>query len=347
MNDRDFRRMIRRAVLGVSAAPLLWLPGCGRQEQHSFEFEPNASVIPNRDAGTRDAGFDAGVDAGRPDGGWTILQTGCAPEGPVQTSTGLFYKDGGVMLDPSACQPLCGIDSFGQPITECTPASSWELVCWGSFCPIGRLAEGIDTHAMGSGLGRTFADMAAHEAAAIVAFEHLAVELGRHSLPEGLRQGAMRAAREERRHTRLVGALSRQHGGRFAISGKHPDEVRSLEAIALDNAVEGCARETFGAMVGLYQSMHAPDPSVRAVLASIAEDEIGHGSLSWALHEELSSRLPVSARRKIRSARECALETLTGGVLAGRSAAERTQLGLPDEERLGLMAATVRDSLYV
>lgn len=352
MNDHDFRRMIRRAVLGVSAAPLLWLPGCGREQQHFFEFEPNASVIPNRDAGIRDAGFDAGidagVDAGSPDaGGWTLLFPTCLSSGPVETSIGPVYKDGGVLLDPSICQPLCGVDAFNRPITECTPATSWELICWGEFCAIGRLAEGIDTHAAGAGLGRAFADMAAHEAAAVLAFEQLAVELGRHALPDGLRRGAMRAAREERRHTRLVGALSRRHGGRFAISGQRPDEVRSLEAIALDNAVEGCARETFGAMVGLYQSLHARDRSVRAVMASVAEDEMGHGSWSWALHEELSRRLSVSARRKIRSARDCALQTLTEGVLARHSPEARIQLGLPDEERLELMAATVRDSLYV
>ena len=347
MNDHDFRRMIRRAVLGVSAAPLLWLPGCGRPEQHTFVFEPNASVIPNRDAGVRDAGVDAGSpDAGNPDAGWTILQTGCSPDGPVQTSIGLVYKDAGALLDPGFCEPICGLDTFGQPIKECTAATSWELICWGTFCAIGRLAEGIDTHAAGSGLGRTFADMAAHEAGAVVAFEQLALELGRHALPEGLRRGARRAAHEERRHTRLVGALSKRHGGHFAISGQRQGEVRSLEAIALDNAVEGCARETFGAMVGLYQSLHAKDPSVRAVLASVAADEIGHGSLSWALHEELSPRLPVSARRKIREARDGALQTLTQGVLAGRSAAERAELGLPDEERLERMAATLRDSLY-
>lgn len=348
MNDRDFRRMIRRAVLGVSAAPLLWLPGCGREEQHSFQFTPNASVIPNRDGGVRDAGVrDAGFDAGNPDAGmWTLLHPFCNPEGPVQTSVGPFYKDGGVMFDPTVCEALCDRDIFNQPIKECTPASSWELICWAEFCAVGRLAEGIDTHAAGPGLGRTFADMAAHEAAAVVAFEQLAVELGRHALPEGLRRGALRAAREERRHTRLVGWLSQHHGGRFAISRHQADDVRSLEAIALDNAVEGCARETFGAMVGLYQSVHATDPSVRAVLASVAEDEIGHGSWSWALHQELSSRLSVSARRKIRDARDSALQTLTAGVLNGHSAAERTALGLPDEERLELMAATLRDSLY-
>lgn len=341
LSDRELKRLLRRAVLGVSAAPLLWLPGCGREPQPNFEFNPNASVIPNRDAGVRDAGFDAGTDAG-----WTILYP-CGPsDGPVQTSVGEVYKDGGVMLDPATCMALCPTDfSTGAPGRECSPASSWELVCWGFFCAIGRLAEGVQTHAGGDGHGRILGDMAAHEAAAVVAFEQLAVELSRHSLPEALRNGALRAAQEERRHTRLVGSLARERGGQFSVS-RSKTEVRSLEAIALDNAVEGCARETFGAMVGLYQSMHATDPSLRAVMASVAEDELGHSSWSWALDGALAPRLSRQARRKIREARDEALSTLTHGVLAGRSEAERAALGLPDEERLVAMADSLRAQLF-
>jgi rubrerythrin len=351
MNDRDFKRLLRRAVLGVSAAPLLWLPACGRSE---LIGEPDASVIPSVDGGTRDAGMgdggmgdagvrDAGVrDAGTDAGAWTILRTFCSPNDPVQTSVGLFYRDGGVMLDPQTCLALCPPGAFNQPISECTPASSWELVCWGEYCAVGRLAEGIETHADGVGLGRIFGDMAAHEAAAVVAFEQLAVELEKHSVSSELRRGALRAANEERRHTRLVGGLARERGSRFSISRATQPEVRSLEAIALDNAIEGCARETFGAMVGLYQSRHATDPSVRAVLASVAEDELGHASWSWALQDALLPRLSLSARRKIREAREEALATLTVGVLAGRTSEDRVQLGLPDESRLMAMAASLR-----
>lgn len=347
LNERDLKRLLRRAVLGVSAAPLLILPGCGREPQPNFQFNPNASVIPSRDAGVRDAGFeDAGFQDAGSDGGWTILlNQSCSYDGPVQTSLGPFYKDGGVMLDPDTCRSLCPPDVTGQNISECTPASSWELVCWGFFCAVGRLAEGVETHAGGAGLGRILGDMAAHEAAAVVAFEQLAVELSRHSLPEELRRGAVRAANEERRHTRLVGALSRSRGGEFEISGTRT-EVRSLEEIALDNAVAGCARETFGAMVGLYQSMHAPDPALRAVMASVSEDELGHSSWSWALNEALAPRLSRSARRKIRERRDEALATLTRGVLAGRSEVERAELGLPDEERLESMATSLREQLF-
>ena len=86
MNNRDLKRLLRRIVLGVSATPLLWLPACGRTEL-PLEFpQPDASVIPSRDAGGRS---DAGADAGT-DGGWTLIKTSCAGFGPASTSIGPF-----------------------------------------------------------------------------------------------------------------------------------------------------------------------------------------------------------------------------------------------------------------
>ena len=125
LTDRELKRLLRREVLGVSAVPLLWLPGCGREPQPNFEFNPNASVIPNRDAGVRDAGVrDAGVhDAGLPDAGtdagWTILYPFCGRDSPVETSVGTVYIDGGYpMLGPAECEQLCPPNLFNQPITE-------------------------------------------------------------------------------------------------------------------------------------------------------------------------------------------------------------------------------------
>ncbi|NIS36796.1 MAG: ferritin-like domain-containing protein, partial [Actinobacteria bacterium] len=38
--------------------------------------------------------------------------------------------------------------------------------------------------------------------------------------------------------------------------------VRTAYEIALENAVEGCVRETFGALVGAHQALRASDPSI-------------------------------------------------------------------------------------
>ena len=122
--------------------------------------------------------------------------------------------------------------------------------------------------------------------------------------------------------------------------------MRSLEGLALDNAVEGCTRETFGAMVGLYQSLHAPDPQVRAVMASVSEDELGHSAWSWAMAGELRHQLPLAGRRRLHEARDAALETLTHGVLTDLEPTVRVALGMPDEARLESMARSLRDQLF-
>jgi hypothetical protein len=57
----------------------------------------------------------------------------------------------------------------------------------------------------------------------------------------------------------------------------------SLLAIALKNAVEGCVRETYGAVVNLVESRWSSDPEVRRAMWSIAENECRHAELARAL----------------------------------------------------------------
>jgi hypothetical protein len=44
--------------------------------------------------------------------------------------------------------------------------------------------------------------------------------------------------------------------------------ARSLESIAIENAVEGCVNETWAALVATLQAAHATDPELRAVMSS-------------------------------------------------------------------------------
>lgn len=59
-----------------------------------------------------------------------------------------------------------------------------------------------------------------------------------------------------------------------------PVTAPNLEALALENAVEGCVRETFGALCGGYQAARAADPVVRRTLAQITRDETTHALVS-------------------------------------------------------------------
>jgi len=59
---------------------------------------------------------------------------------------------------------------------------------------------------------------------------------------------------------------------------------RTLFEVALENAVEGCVRETYGAAVGAWQARRAPDDRVRRAFAPVVADEARHADLAWDVH---------------------------------------------------------------
>jgi hypothetical protein len=60
--------------------------------------------------------------------------------------------------------------------------------------------------------------------------------------------------------------------------------------MAIENAVEGCVRETFGALVAHWQARHARDPDVARVMRVVARDETRHAALAWAIAEWAAGR---------------------------------------------------------
>jgi hypothetical protein len=86
--------------------------------------------------------------------------------------------------------------------------------------------------------------------------------------------------------------------------------VRSLFAIALENAVEGCVRETYGAVVGLVEARVSRDPEVRRASRSIAADECRHAELSWAVAAWILPRLTPGERHAVARAVKDAIAAL-------------------------------------
>lgn len=180
-------------------------------------------------------------------------------------------------------------------------------------CAIGRRPEGlISSGASGCevAVGRFFATVAHLEAASVPAFERLHRELAAVGAPETLQRAALASALEEIDHTRRMGALARKFGAQVTVPEVEEVPLRGLRGLALDNAVEGCVRETYGALVAHYQAMHAQDADVRAALVSIAEDETRHAELSWAIDAWATSQLSEAERVEIESARSAALASL-------------------------------------
>jgi hypothetical protein len=111
---------------------------------------------------------------------------------------------------------------------------------------------------------------------------------------------------------------------------------RTLEAIAMENAVEGCARETFGAVVAMWQATHAGDVDVRHALKRIAPDELGHAALAWTIAAWIEQRLDTDAATRIHRARDAALAELTKRVVDPPREVART-LGTPSSDEMRVM----------
>ncbi len=187
-----------------------------------------------------------------------------------------------------------------------------------SNCAIGRLADGIciepsDPHAAGN-LPSYLAEVCHLETAAVGAFVRLAAELQEHGAPERLIAGAHRAAAEEIGHARMTFELALRHGARpFPVASK-PRATRSLLAIAIENASEGCVRETYGAACAHWQAARARSADLRRTWQRIAIEETHHAEWSHELAAWLMSHLTPEEQAEVRAAKARAVAELERAV---------------------------------
>ncbi|MBL8938841.1 MAG: ferritin-like domain-containing protein [Archangium sp.] len=210
---------------------------------------------------------------------------------------------------------------------------SKEVIQYGDpNCAIGRRPPGLETDGAVScdeAVGRFFAEAAHLEAASVPAFERMFEELRGLGAPAALCEGALHAALEEIDHTRRTALLARRFGAEPHGPSVDARPLRTRFELALDNAVEGCVRESFGALVAHHQAAHANDGEVRAAMVAIAEDETSHAELSWATHEWLWSGLDEAERAAVRAAQREAVTVLRQQLAAPVSPSVNAVAGLP------------------
>lgn len=209
----------------------------------------------------------------------------------------------------------------------------------GSGACVGRRPEGLEltsparcnvTGASASlEVGAFFAEVAQLEESAVSAFEVMGRELAALGAPRSLRRATARAVRDERRHTAVTARLARRYG----VEPEHPRiqerEGRALFEFALDNVIEGCVRETYGAACARYQSLRAADPGVRVTLARIARDEARHADLSWRIHEWARERLSGAELERLRHSARRAIDELRREVAREPADSVRQLAGMP------------------
>ena len=223
------------------------------------------------------------------------------------------------------------------PLTlECTTGMA------GCAPGVGRRPRGLQPAALvgsAGAVGDALATMAHLEAASVHAFARLARQLASLGAPAALVREARCCARDETRHARAMARLARRRGARPPAVVLGPEKpVASIVAFAVENAVEGCVRETFGALVAMHQASHAAEADVAEEMTRIARDETRHAAFSWEIARWLAPRLDDAGQAHVLNAATRALSFI-------RSEIDRTR---PDVARpLGFPTGDVARRLAV
>jgi hypothetical protein len=225
---------------------------------------------------------------------------------------------------------------------------SSKVLSTGGACA-GRMPGGLCSEAADRGrdaLGDLLARVAHLEAASVFAFERLARELSAHGAPSHLIEAAFAARADEVAHARSVSALACARGGEPVEARVLPFAVRTLEEVACENAVEGCVRETYGALVGAHQALKAEDPELRRAMQTIADDEARHAALSHRVDAWIMEQLDAPARERVRAAKRDAVRELCAASLDAEVSELEQRAGFPSPQVARSMVAKLARTLW-
>lgn len=299
-----------------------------------------------------DAGTEAGTDGNCGGGEQTIMITYMAcvdpgdaalPGDAASDASADADADGGVgPACESSCAQACGhtASGIGGPggigfLQTCSDTGVRPDGTMGATCtflhPCGRRPMGLSRarSTKGSAIARHLATSAWMEAASVVAFERMAKELKAHGAPRSLVRAARQASKDEVRHAHAMTKLARARGAEPPRPKVRERGVRSLEAIARENAVEGCVRETYGALLAAWQSELAQDAEVRRAMKRIADDERRHAALAMAVSRWAEPRLDTKARDRVARHKHRAIVALEAEVASALPEALVRDAGLP------------------
>lgn len=200
----------------------------------------------------------------------------------------------------------------------------------------------------GSEAVATWLARAAHdEAASVYAFRALGRELVLHGAPSQLLARIEAAAGDEVRHATAVAMLARVRGVAEVPAPQLVEApTRSLVAIALENAIEGCVHETWAALRAAHQACCADDPMVRRIYGAIAADEARHAELAWAIDAWLWQQLDAAGRAEVARARQAAARALAERLMARADGSELAELGLPPARVASQLCAGLDAALW-
>ncbi len=218
-------------------------------------------------------------------------------------------------------------------------------------CAVGRRPNGlVSSGAMrecDDVLGEFFSEIAHLEAASITAFEQIEKELIASGAPRDLVAAARRSALEEVVHARLTSRLAKRFGAVPPTPRIQETPPRSLFELAIDNASEGCVRETFGALVAAHQATTATDRDIRTTMTLIAADETRHAELSWSIDAWARTQLSAAQLEQVDAARRDSLASLKRALVTeDPHQMLQTNAGMPGRAKSLAMLASLEDELF-
>lgn len=135
------------------------------------------------------------------------------------------------------------------------------------------------------GLAAWWREVAAMEHASVASFARFSLELLSLGAPPELLMAAQRAAADEIEHARVAFGLASAYAGEAVGPGPLQLDRVLLEtdpaAILAALIEEACVGETLGAAEARAAAAEAVDPTVRAALERVADDETRHAALAW------------------------------------------------------------------
>jgi len=210
--------------------------------------------------------------------------------------------------------------------------------------PVGLLSDG--RAATDSRVADYFAACVHLEGAAVHAFETMTLELLHHGAPRALVDAAQQSAAEERHHTALASVLCQRAQAPEPTPRLDDVVMRDLLAMARENVIEGCVRETFGALLAHYQAQHAQDPKVADAMRTIAQDETRHAALAWELERWIEPQLTVAERKHLDTIKRSAVAQLAREMAQPMPAELIRDAGLPPVEVAAAMLDRLRAELW-
>ncbi len=258
--------------------------------------------------------------------------------GDSTDSNGFYYEGSGdydSLLECTATGGDASLTTWDAAQTEVTVTCEVEYRSPG-FCTGRRPLGHRELAFVQRSRGAWFAEQAYLERASITAFCELATWLADRGAPPELVERCRAAAADEVVHAERMAAHAERDGHPVPLAIPEP-EPADLLMVALHNAVEGCVRESFGALLGAHQARTCEHAELRELFATIAADELRHGQLAWDLHAYFQAQLDEEGRAQVEAAQLAALNELARAT-ARNAARTPAGLGWPTPELAANMA---------